>query len=167
MASTKRRLHYNAGLCMGCHSCEVSCKMEHDLPAGVNRVRIVTEGPAFVKGNLKYIYHRVACAQCPKPPCLDVCPTGAIKKRPDGIVFVEPSLCTGCCTCAEACPYGAIEFHPRENTAEICNLCFERLDQGLAPFCVQHCMGGALFFGTKEEFKQRKQESAARGGKKS
>jgi anaerobic selenocysteine-containing dehydrogenase len=61
--------------------------------------------------------------------------------------------------CSDACPFDAIGFHPQEHRAEICDLCADRLDEGLSPFCVQHCMSGALFFGTEEEFKQRNQKS--------
>ena len=165
MSTQRRFLYHDADLCMGCHSCEVACKMEHDLPAGVNRVCIVTEGPAIVDGEPKLSFKRVRCLHCPQPPCLKVCPTGAIKKRPDGIVFIEQSQCTGCQVCAEVCPYDAISFHPHKLWAEICDSCFNRLDEGLSPFCIQYCMSGALFFGTEEEFQQRKQKMAVRGGK--
>lgn len=160
-----RFLYHDADLCMGCHSCEVACKMEHALPAGVNRVCVVTDGPTLVNGDLKLSFEHVRCMHCSKPPCIEVCPTNAIKKRPDGIVLIDQSLCTGCEDCAEACPYDAIDFHPSQDWAEICDLCVERLDEGLSPFCVQHCMSGALFFGTEKEFEQRKQKMAVRGSK--
>lgn len=165
MSTQRRFLYHDADLCMGCHSCEVACKMEHDLPAGVNRVRIVTEGPTIVDGELKLSFKRIYCHQCPQSPCLEVCPTGAIKTRPDGIIFIDQSQCTGCRVCADVCPYDAISFHPYKLWAEICDSCFNRLDEGLPPFCIQYCMSGALFFGTEEEFQQRKQKMAVRGGK--
>lgn len=140
--------------------------MEHDLPAGVNRLRIVTEGPTIANGELKLRFKRISCMQCRQPPCLKVCPTGAIIRRPDGIVYIDQSLCTGCQTCAKACPYDAISFHPHKHWAEICDRCVERLDEGLRPFCVQHCMSGALFFGTEEESQQRKEQKMAVGGSK-
>lgn len=164
MSTQEKSLYYDGDLCVGCHSCEVACKAEHDLPAGVNRVQILAEGPSIVDGELRMEYKRVACRHCPKPPCIEVCPTGAIKKREDGIVFVDRPLCTGCQDCAGACPYGAIQFHPQNGGAEICDCCFHRLDEGLSPFCVQHCMGGALFFGTEQEFEKRKKKIPA-GGK--
>jgi Fe-S-cluster-containing dehydrogenase component len=112
----------------------------------------------FVWGAIRVKWH------CPQPPCIKVCPTEAIKKRPDGIVFIDQSLCTGCQLCADACPYEAISFHPYQHWAEICDLCVNRLDEGLSPFCIQYCMSGALFFGTKDEFQQRKKIAA--GGSK-
>ena len=164
MSTSRRLLYHDADLCMGCHSCEVACKLEHDLPVGVNRVRIITEGPIMVNGELKLNFKRVYCQQCPQPPCIKVCPNGAIIKRPDGVVYIDQPACNGCRACAEVCPYDAISFHPHKHWAEICNLCVDRLDEGLSPFCVKHCMSGALFFGTEEEFQQRRQKITARGG---
>lgn len=147
---------------MGCHSCEVACKMEHDLPVGVNRMSVVVEGPYLVDGKLKLAFRRIHCRQCLHPPCIEACPDAAIIKRPDGIVYIEQSRCTGCQACAVACPYGAISFHPHKKRAEICDQCFRRLDDGLEPFCVKHCMSGALFFGTEEEFRKKKRLAVRR-----
>ncbi|MFC1968722.1 4Fe-4S dicluster domain-containing protein [Chloroflexota bacterium] len=35
------------------------------------------------------------CLHCGKPPCADVCPTGDIEKREDGIVRIDRELCIG------------------------------------------------------------------------
>ena len=157
MSALEGVLYYDGELCVGCHSCEVACKVEHDLPVGVNRVGILVEGPTIINGELKQEFKRVGCKHCTQPPCIKVCPTGAIKKREeDGIVFIDQPLCTGCQLCAEACPYDAICFHPEKYWAEICDFCIDRLDKGLPPFCVQHCMSGALFFGTKKEYEERR-----------
>ena len=163
MSAQRKLLYHDADLCMGCHACEVACKVEHDLPVGVNRVRIETGGPVLADGELKLSFKRIACQHCPKPACARVCPTAAIQKRADGIVVIDHALCNGCRACADACPYHAIQFHPDKGWAEICDLCAPRLDQGLAPFCLQHCMGSDLFFGTKEEFQQRKKRGVRRG----
>lgn len=41
--------------------------------------------------------------------CIDICSTGAISAKGDGIV-VEPHLCMGCGACASACPSGAMRY---------------------------------------------------------
>ena len=155
MSMQRKLLHYKAERCMDCHACEVACKVEHNLPVGVNRARIVAEGPAADNGGLKRILKRIACRHCTDPPCTEVCPTSAISKRKDGIVFIDRARCNGCQLCASVCPYDAIEFRPDNNLAEICDLCAGRLDQGLSPFCLQYCMGDCIFFGTEDEFKKR------------
>ncbi|MFK5985084.1 MAG: 4Fe-4S dicluster domain-containing protein [Pseudomonadota bacterium] len=99
----------------------------------------------------------VMCQHCEKPPCVDVCPTGASMKREDGIVLVDRHRCIGCRYCMMACPYKARSFvhekltEQKESTprgkgcVESCNLCVHRVDKGLQPACVEASNGGMLF----------------------
>jgi Fe-S-cluster-containing dehydrogenase component len=165
MSNYNKYLFYNADLCIGCHACEVACKMEHALPAGVNRVKIMKSGPVLANGNLKIQYQRMGCRHCVDSPCTETCPSKAIHKRPDGIVSVKQSLCIGCRSCAGVCPYEAVDFLPNNQLAQICDLCCERLDEGKLPFCLKHCMSGALFFGTQKEFENTKSNIPIAKGK--
>jgi len=81
------------------------------------------------------------------PPCVEVCPVKATYKREDGIVLVNPTLCIGCGTCVNACPYDARYLNPVSHTADKCTFCVERVDQGLLPACVTTCVGRARIFG--------------------
>ncbi len=99
------------------------------------------------------------CQHCEKPPCVDVCPTGASMKRADGIVLVDKHICIGCRYCMMACPYKARSFvhetvtdqmpdMPRgKGTVESCTFCVHRVDRGEQPACVVSCKEGALVFG--------------------
>ncbi len=102
------------------------------------------------------------CQHCAKPPCVDVCPTGASFKRADGIVLVDKHICIGCRYCMMACPYKARSFvheplrdqkshAPRgKGTVESCTMCVHRIDAGRAPACVEACAAngaGAILFG--------------------
>ena len=104
----------------------------------------------------------VMCQHCEKPPCVDVCPTGASFKRADGIVLVDKHICIGCRYCMMACPFKARSFvhEPLVNqksnaprgmgTVESCTLCVHRVDAGRVPACVEACAAtgnGALIFG--------------------
>jgi Fe-S-cluster-containing dehydrogenase component len=40
------------------------------------------------------------------------------------------------------------------NVAGKCNLCLERLEYGIEPSCVQHCIGGALRYVTEEDLEE-------------
>lgn len=51
------------------------------------------------------------CQQCDRPPCIDVCPTGATYLNPEGIVAQIYPRCIGCRYCANACPYAAKVFN--------------------------------------------------------
>jgi len=140
-----KSLQVDTDLCVGCFACVVACKQEHNLPVGVNWMRIVKEGPMKVDGKLTMRFNPIYCPNCKKPPCIDACPVGAISKRFDGIVLFDEELCTGCKECIEACPFEAIQYDPEKAVAQVCDLCVERVDKGLKPSCVLHCPTGALY----------------------
>jgi Fe-S-cluster-containing dehydrogenase component len=75
-----------------------------------------------------------------------------MQKRPeDGIVFVDHSLCVGCKTCMSACPWGAPQWNPELGKVDKCDLCYDRVDQGLKPACATVCSTHCIHFGTPEE----------------
>jgi Fe-S-cluster-containing dehydrogenase component len=78
----------------------------------------------------------------------------AIVKREDGIVIVDNEKCNGCGLCVYACPYGAMSFNELTKVVGKCNLCLERLEYGIEPSCVQHCIGGALRYVTQEDLEE-------------
>jgi Fe-S-cluster-containing dehydrogenase component len=134
--------------CIGCHSCEAACKMEHDLPAGPRPVKVIQVGPLEKDDQLIMSFQAVTCFHCDRPACVLACPTGAMKKRDDGIVFSDEELCIGCRTCAVACPFGIPELNPATGKIAKCDGCMERVEQGLWPNCALKCPTGALSFGS-------------------
>ncbi|MEX2281079.1 MAG: 4Fe-4S dicluster domain-containing protein [Gemmatimonadota bacterium] len=87
------------------------------------------------------------CNQCDDAPCTHACPTGAMFRRPDGIVDFDKSICIGCKACIAACPYDAIFINPDDHSAEKCNFCAHRVDSGLEPACVVVCPTEAILIG--------------------
>ncbi len=136
--------------CIGCHACTTACKAENDVPLGVNRtwVKYVERG-TFPDTRRDIAVLR--CNHCAEPPCVEVCPTTAMFKRPDGIVDFDTSRCIGCKACIQACPYDSIYIDPEEHVAEKCNFCSHRVDQGLLPACVVVCPTESLVFGDIED----------------
>jgi len=53
------------------------------------------------------VFLPMQCMHCAEPPCVPVCPTGASRRREDGIVWVDYAACVGCGYCAVSCPYHA------------------------------------------------------------
>ena len=148
----KKSLLTHLDLCVGCFACEVACKQEHNLPIGMCWIKVVRVGPKKIGGRLFMHFAPVHCRHCGKPPCMEVCPVGAISKRSDGIVLFSDKLCIGCKICIEACPFGALQYNAEKEAVEACNLCVERVDQGLQPICAQNCPTGALRFGDTADF---------------
>ena len=133
--------------CHGCLACEIACKQEHDLPVGPRWLRVKTLPPQVVDGRLRQLYSVAGCIHCAEPPCLPVCPTGAISKRPDGIVLINEDKCTGCGECSRACPLHVIDFDDETGVAGKCDLCVSRLDRGLKPACVSACPARCIYYG--------------------
>jgi len=152
--------------CVGCQACEVACKQENSLPAGL-KWRTVISSIQEVDGKLVMSFPHIRCMHCANPPCVPSCPTNAITKRADGIVLIDSEPCIGCMVCIEVCPFGAPQLNPDKGVVGMCTLCVHRIERGLEPACVEHCPAEALVFGdindvTSMLSKRRAQLVAAR-----
>ncbi|HEU5319342.1 MAG TPA: 4Fe-4S dicluster domain-containing protein, partial [Methylomirabilota bacterium] len=90
--------------CVGCQTCTIACKQEHGLPPGT-QWRFVADCEAGEYPDVRRVFLPMQCMHCAEPPCVPVCPTGASRRREDGIVWVAYEACVGCGYCAVACPY--------------------------------------------------------------
>ncbi len=145
-----------------CDKCVTACNDEHNL-TGFGRPETDAQWIRTVTLRDKKSGHTtklpMMCQHCAEPPCVDVCPTGASFKRPDGIVLVDKHICIGCRYCMMACPYKARsfvhetitnqkEYSPRgKGTVESCTLCVHRVDKGEIPACAEVCPEKAILFG--------------------
>ncbi|KPV45385.1 hypothetical protein AN477_02415 [Alicyclobacillus ferrooxydans] len=136
----------NQETCIGCHACSIACKMEHDVPLSVNRT-YVKQIEVGVYPEVSRQFQITRCNQCDDAPCVPICPVTAMYKRPDGIVDFDREVCIGCKACMAACPYDAIYINPDVHSAEKCNFCAHRIDQGLEPACVIVCPVEAIVVG--------------------
>jgi phenylacetyl-CoA:acceptor oxidoreductase subunit 1 len=137
--------------CVGCQTCTASCKHANATPPGVQWRRVLDIETGEYP-DVQRTFLPVGCQHCDEPPCLDVCPSTATKKRADGIVTIDYELCIGCAYCALACPYQAryktdrasfafgtaSEHETRRHDAKRlavstkCTFCVERIDAGTA-----------------------------------
>jgi dissimilatory sulfite reductase (desulfoviridin) alpha/beta subunit len=70
---------------------------------------------------------------------------GAISRRDDGIVLIDPEKAKGQHELMNACPYGMIWWNEERQVPQKCTFCAHLLDQGWKePRCVQACPTGAL-----------------------
>ncbi len=137
--------------CVGCQTCTAACKHANATPPDVQWRRVLDmEFGQYPQ--VQRVFVPTGCQHCDEPPCMDVCPTTATRKRPDGIVTIDYDLCIGCAYCAVACPYqaryktqratfayGEASAHEAQRHDEArlavatkCTFCVDRIDAGLA-----------------------------------
>jgi len=131
--------------CVGCGACVLACRIQNALPEGVTWRRILTLNQRRAPKGPTY-HFSLACHHCEDPPCARACPSGALVKRPDGVVFLQEELCIGCRYCEMACPFGAPSFDARRGVMTKCHFCAPRQEAGLDPACTEACPTGALQF---------------------
>ncbi len=162
---------HDVGLCIGCRMCQIACKDEHCgndwTPYAKPQPEIgqfwikVNENVRGTVGNspkVKVYCYPVKCNNCEDAPCLENCPVDAIVRRNDGIVWIDPKLCTGCKLCIDNCPYSNIYFNDNLNIAQKCTGCAHLLDRGWPikePRCVDACYHYALQFGEEADFSSK------------
>jgi Fe-S-cluster-containing dehydrogenase component len=136
--------------CIGCHACSVACKAEHEVPLGVARtwVKYVEKGEF---PETRRTFQVTRCNHCEDAPCVEICPTTALYKRPDGIVDFDNTRCIGCKACMQGCPYDALYIDPQTETAAKCNFCAHRVEVGLEPPCVTVCPTQAIVAGDMDD----------------
>jgi anaerobic dimethyl sulfoxide reductase subunit B (iron-sulfur subunit) len=144
--------------CIGCNACVIGCKQWHDVAPGPEKwMRVYQwEKGAFPQIDLRVL--PIPCFHCEIPVCAEACPNKAIYKEEKwGAVLVDPEKCTGTRNCFEACPYGSPQFAGDETGLKMskCNMCVDRLVDGLAPLCVLSCSMRALEFGPIDELMKK------------
>ena len=151
--------------CSGCYNCQLVCKDEH---AGNDWTPYAKPQPDtgqfwlkvhdYVNGTIpkvKVHYIPKVCNHCAEASCIASCPVeGALYRRDDGLILLDPEKCNGCRACMNACPYGAIYFNDELNIAQKCTGCAHLLDGGVKlPRCVESCATGCMYFGEEEELR--------------
>jgi tetrathionate reductase subunit B len=148
---------FDVGRCNGCYNCQIACKDEHVANDWTPYAKPEPEIGQFwlklsehVRGTVpkvKVAYIAHLCNHCRNAPCMPSCPVGAIYRRDDGLVILDPVKCTGCKSCVDACPYDAIYFNDGLNLAQKCTGCAHLIDKGWKePRCVDACPTAAIKF---------------------
>ncbi|HWT11571.1 MAG TPA: NAD(P)-binding domain-containing protein [Allosphingosinicella sp.] len=87
-------------LCVGCDNCERACADAHEGLSRLDR----EAGRTFA-----HLHVPTSCRHCEHPHCMADCPPNAIKRGPDGEVYINDT-CIGCGNCQRNCPYGVIRM---------------------------------------------------------
>jgi formate dehydrogenase iron-sulfur subunit len=138
------RFHFDMTKCIGCKCCVVACNEQNGNPAAINWRRVgELEGGHYP--HVRRHHLSMGCNHCLEPSCLIGCPVGAYRKDPvTGVVIHDPNTCIGCQYCTWNCSYGVPQYNPERGVVGKCDLCHNRLGDGMAPACVAACPEGAI-----------------------
>ena len=148
--------------CIGCRACEVACGEEHDLlvpdvlnDGALEEPRLTSPEQWTIVNKYETekgdVFVKRQCMHCFQAACAAACPTEAMYKTENGPVIWRGSKCLGCRYCMVSCPFDMpkFEYHSWNPKIQKCTMCFERLEAGEKPACVEACPTDTLMFGTR------------------
>ena len=151
----------NSARCMACYACFIACKDEHcgwdtalskaQPEMGQYWMNIVEWERGDNTRRIKTATVPTPCSHCDNPACMAAAKDGAVYKREDGIVIIDPEKAVGQKQIVDACPVGAVYWNEKLQLPQKCTMCAELLDDpdypGFEPRCVEACPNQALVFG--------------------
>lgn len=143
-AGEQYRFHFDMTKCIGCKCCVVACNEQNGNPAALNWRRVgEVEGGHYPYTQRHHL--SMGCNHCLEPSCLIGCPVEAYTKDPKtGVVLHSADTCIGCQYCVWNCSYGVPQYNAARGVVGKCDMCHNRLGDGMAPACVQACPEGAI-----------------------
>ncbi len=153
-------------LCTACRGCQVACKQWHDLPAEETKNLGTYQNPAdlsfdtyklvrmkeeVIDGRLRWLFFPEQCRHCVEAPCLETAgDESAIYQDTSGaIVYTAQTKRLNAGEIIESCPYNIPRKGP-DGTLAKCDMCNDRVINGLQPACVQTCPTGTMNFGERD-----------------
>ena len=140
--------------CEDCNNCSLACKDEHvgnewpgyaaAQPLHGQRWMNVARTERGEYPLVDVAYRPTTCMHCADAPCIEAS-GGAMHRRKDGIVLIDPEKAKGRRELVNSCPYEMIWWNEERQVAQKCTFCAHLLDQGWKESrCVQACPTGAL-----------------------
>ncbi len=93
----------------------------------------------------------VMCNHCDDAPCMKVAKNGAISKRADGIVIIDPEKSKGQKEIVDACPYGAVYWNEEKQIPQAWIFDAHLLDDGWKQTRAEQCCPTETFKSVKIE----------------
>ncbi len=155
-------------LCTACRGCQVACKQWHDLPAEKTKnmgshqnpqdlsfftYKLVRMREEIIDNKLQWLFFPDQCRHCVDAPCLATAfNEDAIYQDPatGAILYTKETKKLTADDIIGSCPYN-IPRKAEDGTLAKCDMCNDRVHNGLKPACVNTCPTGAMNFGDREE----------------
>jgi len=155
-------------VCTACRACQVACKQWHDLPAektenrgtfqnpadlSFNTYKLVRFSEVMVDGKIKWLFFADQCRHCLEPPCEMTAEDSKAIFRDSttgAVIYTANTKQVDAQAVIDSCPYN-IPRAAKDGTLAKCDMCLDRVENGLLPACVKTCPTGAMNFGDREE----------------
>ena len=154
-------------VCIGCRGCQTACKSWNQLPGISTKNSGTYQNPPDLKAEdyniirfsevpsdanpMRWLFVSRRCMHCGDAGCMKICPApGALFRTKEGAVAFDKDKCIGCKLCVAGCPFDVPRYDAQGKVSK-CNLCFDRIADGMSPACTKTCPTGALRFGNRDE----------------
>ena len=117
------------------------------------------------------------CMHCENPPCVKLCPWGAAKQEKNGLSRIDSDICLGGSKCKKACPWDIpqrqtgvglyLDLIPAMAGNGVmfkCDRCYNRIEQGDTPACIDVCPENAQTIGPKSKMIEKARKLANETG---
>ena len=157
--------------CTGCRGCQIACKQWKGLPAEktVNRgsfqnpedlsfstYKLVRMSEAEINKKLQWLFFPDQCRHCVEPPCLESAgePKAIYKDKATGaVLYTKVTKDLDADSIIQSCPYN-IPRKGADGSLAKCDMCIDRVSNGLLPACVKTCPTGAMNFGEYKDMRE-------------
>lgn len=126
--------------CTNCHLCTLATMdeyLDNDWPGysapmprhGHRWINIIQKERGTIP-DIDVAYVPTMCNHCDNAPCISKAENGAIRKRPDGIIVIDPAKSRGQRQLVDACPYGHIWWNEELQVPQSWNFDAHLIDDG-------------------------------------
>jgi len=161
----------DTSVCTACRGCQVACKQWHDLPAekttnrgsyqnppdvSFDTYKLVRMHEKVIDGKLRWLFFPEQCRHCIEAPCLETAGDDSAIFRDEStgaIIYTANTRLLLADEIIESCPYNIPRKGPNGVLAK-CDMCLDRVKNGLQPACVKACPTGAMNFGERDDMLQ-------------
>jgi formate dehydrogenase iron-sulfur subunit len=170
-------------LCTACRGCQVACKQWHGLPAeetanfgsfqnpkdlSFNTYKLVRMQETLIDNKVQWLFFPDQCRHCIDAPCYETAmdESAIYKDEATGaIIYTANTKNLLANEIIESCPYNIPRAAP-DGTLAKCDMCHDRVTNGLLPACVKTCPTGTMNFGDREAMLERAETHLAEAKKK-